>query len=58
MRNLNEIRIMQHMSVKRRIPEGSVPEHLKKAYKSLVKKGLLVKENNFYSLVAKNSETE
>ena len=58
MRNLNDIRIMHHMSAKRRIPKGSVPEHLKKAYKSLVKKGFLVEEDNFYVIVAKNSETE
>lgn len=48
MKNLTEIRIMQDLTNKKRIPVNSVSEKQKKAFKSLQTRGLIKKENNFW----------
>ena len=50
MKSLNEIRVMQELSIKKRIPVSSVPDKYKKVYKALEAKALIRKENNFWFL--------
>ena len=58
MKNLNEIRVMQELSIKKKIPVSSVPDKYKKVYRQLHSKGLIMQENNFWRAVEKNLKTE
>ena len=55
--SLSEIRVVQHLSVKKKIPFAQVPDKEKKTYRQLCHKGVVQQNGNFWEL-AKNSKTE
>lgn len=52
--SLNEIRVVQTLSVKKRIPFTAVPDKEKKIYRQLHQKGIVKQNGKFWELVAKN----
>ena len=56
--SLSEIRVVQNLSVKKKVSFSQVPDKEKKIYRQLCHKGVLRQNGTFWELVAKNSETE
>ena len=56
--SLNEIRVVQNLSVKKKVSFSHVPDKEKKIYRQLCHKGVVKQNGNFWELVAKNFETE
>ncbi len=55
--SLNEIRVMQSLSVKKRIPFASVSDKDKKTFRQLHQRGLIGRDENNWQL-AKTEKTE
>jgi hypothetical protein len=56
--SLNEIRVVQSLSIKKKVPFSQVSDKEKKIYRQLSHKGVICQNGNCWELVAKNSETE
>lgn len=54
MKSLNEIRIMQELSIKKRVPVSSVPDKYKKVYRQFPKKNM---KNSIVALSRKECQT-
>lgn len=54
--SLNEIRVMQRLSLKKQIPFSSVSDKDKKIFRALYSRGLIERDESFWKL-AKITET-